>query len=424
MRSKSGQSEPRRRAWTWGLVRHNWHPLPLERLVAIMVRSLSAGMRERAQSRTYMKVAWFGHKTRKRGNGLVRYSDQLTEGLEARGAHVLFFYHGPPVDNAAQAPHLTRLGSLSLWDHDLISSPRSRAIIKSTLQDEKADIAHVSVSFSNLDFSLPQMCNDLGIPVVATFHAPYDRRASLWGVGSRLLYRIWSLALARYDAVVIFSHEQKAILAQCGVEPERIHVIPNGVDTHLFHPGPSTYKEELAAELLVVYCGRLDPEKNVGTLLEVLCGLQSPSCRAVVVGNGVEYERLRSRYAGETTAFTGLIKDQDSLVRILQAADVFVLPSEVEGLSIAMLEAMACGTATIATDVGCDGEALAGAGIVIDPHDLRTQLSLALKILMDNPGLRHTLGRKARRRIVSRYSLQHNTDQILQLYERLLTVGT
>ncbi len=371
-----------------------------------------------------MKVAWFGHKTRKRGNGLVTYSDQLTEGLEARGAHVLFFYHGPLVDNAAQAPHLKRLSSLSLWDHDLISSPRSKALIKRTLLDERVDIAHVSISFSNLDFGLPQMCNDLGIPIVATFHAPYDRRASLWGVGSRLLYRIWSLALARYDAVVIFSHEQKAILAECGVRPERIHVIPNGVDTHHFHPGPSSYKEELAAELLVVYCGRLDPEKNVGTLLEVLCSLQSPPrCKAVVVGNGVEYERLRSRYAGETTAFTGLIKDQDSLVRILRAADIFVLPSEVEGLSIAMLEAMACGTATIATDVGGDGEALAGAGIVIDPHDLRTQLSLALKILMDNPGLRHTLGREARRRIVSRYSLQHNTDQILQLYERLLTVG-
>jgi len=370
-----------------------------------------------------MKVAWFGHKTRKRGNGLVRYSNQLTQGLEARGAHVLFFYHGPLVDKAAQAPHLKRLSSFSLWDHDLISSPRSKGVIKRTLADEGVDIAHVSLSFSNLDFGLPGVCNELGIPIVATFHAPYDRRASLWGVGSRLFYRIWSVALARYDAVVIFSHEQKAILAECGVRPERIHVIPNGVDTRLFNPGPSSYKEELAAELLVVYCGRLDPEKNVGTLLEVLRSLESPpGCKAVVVGNGVEYDRLRSRYAGDTTAFTGLIKNQDSLVRILQAADIFVLPSEVEGLSIAMLEAMACGTATIATDVGSDGEALAGAGIVIDPRDLRGQLSLALKILMENPGLRHSLGREARRRIVSRYSLQHNTDQILQLYERLLTV--
>jgi glycosyltransferase involved in cell wall biosynthesis len=398
--------------------------LPPEPVAAIMRESLEAGIHERTQARTHMKVAWFGHKTRKRGNGLVRYSNQLTEGLVARGAHVLFFYHGPLIDQAAQAPHLKRLSSFSLWDHDLISSPRSKGVIKRSLTDEGVDIAHVSLSFSNLDFGLPQLCHDLGIPAVATFHAPYDRRSSLWGVGSRLFYRIWSMALARYDAVVIFSHEQKAILVECGVRPERIHVIPNGVDTSLFHPGPSSYKDELAAELMVVYCGRLDPEKNVGTLLDVLHSLESSTrCKAVVVGNGVEYDRLRTRYAGETTTFTGLIKDQDSLVRILRAADIFVLPSEVEGLSIAMLEAMACGTATIATDVGGDGEALAGAGIVIDPHDLPSQLTLALRILMENPGLRHSLGRKARRRIVSRYSLEHNTDQVLQLYERLLTVG-
>jgi glycosyltransferase involved in cell wall biosynthesis len=108
---------------------------------------------------------------------------------------------------------------------------------------------------------------------------------------------------------------------------------------------------------------------------------------------------------------------------MLQAGDVFVLPSEVEGLSIAMLEAMACGMATVATDVGGDGEALRGAGILIDPLDLRSQLALALRLLTENPGLRHSLGRKARRRIVSRYSLQHNTDQVVRLYERLLAAS-
>jgi glycosyltransferase involved in cell wall biosynthesis len=137
----------------------------------------------------------------------------------------------------------------------------------------------------------------------------------------------------------------------------------------------------------------------------------------------VEYARLRNLHAGETTVFTGVINDSGSLIPILQAGDVFVLPSEVEGLSIAMLEAMACGMATVATDVGGDGEALQGAGILIDPIDLQSQLTLALKVLTENPGLRSSLGRKARRRIVSRYSLQHNTDQVLGLYEQLLAAS-
>jgi glycosyltransferase involved in cell wall biosynthesis len=371
-----------------------------------------------------MKVAWFGHKTRRRGNGLVRYSSQLTEGLAARGAQVLLFYHGSRREEVDQAPHLRRLSSFSIWDHDLISSPGARSFIERTLADEGIDVAHVSLSFSNLDFSLPEICHGLGIPIVATFHAPYDRRASLWGFASRLLYRLWSVALARYDAVVIFSRDQKEILSRYGLVSDRIHVIPNGVDTDLFRPGPSSYKGEVAADLLIVYCGRLDPEKNVGTLLQVIQDLELPmKCKTVVVGNGVEYERLRTQYAGDSVIFTGLVKDMDTLVPMLQSGDIFVLPSEVEGLSIGMLEAMACGIATIATDVGGDGEALEGAGIALDPKDLESQLGLALKVLLENPGLRRDLAKRARRRIMSKYSLQRNIDQVMRLYERLLAAS-
>lgn len=370
-----------------------------------------------------MKVAWFGHRTRKRGNGLVAYSNQLRQGLEARGAEVVFLYHG--------ASHMetdltgsTRLRSLNLWDHDLISLPGTKGLIERTLKDEEVDIAHVSLSFSHLDFSLPHICHSSGIPAVATFHAPYDRRLSLWGVGSRLLYRVWSTALARYDGVVIFSEEQRDILAAYGVPAERLHVIPNGVDTDVFRPALSTYKDEVEAELLVLYCGRLDPEKNVGTLLRTFLGLQlPPSHKMVIVGNGLEYDLLRNRYGTETVIFTGLVQHKDELIRILQAGDIFVLPSNVEGLSIAMLEGMACGMATIATDVGCDGEALSGAGIVIDPHNLASQLNLALRVLIENPGLRRSLGERARERVTIRYSLHRNIDALTELYQQLAVTG-
>ena len=368
-----------------------------------------------------MKVAWFGHKARKRGNGLVKYSHQMTQGLEARGAQVDFFYHASGRHPEIDASGLKPLRSFSLLDHDLISWPGSLHTIETALLYGEVDVAHVSLSFSNLDFRLPGLCHQLGIPVVATFHAPYDRRRSLWGVVSRLFYRLWAIALARYDAVVIFSKQQQQILSRYGVAAERIHIIPNGVDTAVFRPGPSSYKQELEADILIVYCGRLDPEKNVAVLLEVFRGLPKPApCKTVVVGNGVEFDRLRQQHEGDGVVFTGLMSDTESVLRILQGGDIFVLPSEVEGLSIAMLEAMACGMATIATDVGADGEALEGAGIIIDPDCLSGQLGLALKLLIESPHLRHALGRKARRRVASRYSLQRNIDQLLGLYEGLL----
>jgi glycosyltransferase involved in cell wall biosynthesis len=368
-----------------------------------------------------MKVAWFGHKTRRRGNGLVMYSSQLKEELEARGAQVVFFHHGPKDEEVDQNSQHIRLGSFSLWDHDLISAPGAKRLLEATLRDEEVDVAHVSMSFSLLDFGLPQLCHRLGIPIVATFHAPYDRRPSLLGIGSRLFYRLWSIALEKYDAVIIFSEEQRRILARYGVPIERIHVIPNGVDTDAFRPASSTYKEEIEAELLMVYCGRLDPEKNVSTLLHTFQGLElPPSHKIVIVGNGIEYDRLRNRYESATIIFTGLVDDKDELIRILQAGDIFILPSAVEGLSIAMLEGMACGMATIATDVGCDGEALRGAGIVIDPDNLESQLNLALKVLVQNPELYRSLGEKARRRAVARYSLRSNIAQVTELYEHLI----
>jgi len=84
------------------------------------------------------------------------------------------------------------------------------------------------------------------------------------------------------------------------------------------------------------------------------------------------------------------------------------------------LEGMACGMATVATDVGCDAEALGGAGIVIDPHNLESQLRVALRVLIEDPDLRRSLGEKARQRVVSRYSLQHNIDQVTRLYQQLI----
>jgi glycosyltransferase involved in cell wall biosynthesis len=80
---------------------------------------------------------------------------------------------------------------------------------------------------------------------------------------------------------------------------------------------------------------------------------------------------------------------------------------------------MACGLATVATDVGCHGEVLRGAGIVIQPGE-ESQLRLALRLLVDYPEFRHLLGEKARKRVVERYSLEGNIDHLMELYRRLI----
>jgi glycosyltransferase involved in cell wall biosynthesis len=71
--------------------------------------------------------------------------------------------------------------------------------------------------------------------------------------------------------------------------------------------------------------------------------------------------------------------------------------------------------------VGTDGEALRGAGIVIDPGHLDAELGLAVRLLIETPELSSQLGRLARQRVVERFSLSTNIDRLLELYERLLT---
>ena len=104
---------------------------------------------------------------------------------------------------------------------------------------------------------------------------------------------------------------------------------------------------------------------------------------------------------------------------------MFILPSLVEGLSLALLEAMASGTACVATDAGADGEVLeGGAGIVISTQGVTTQLRTLLPVLRDQPVLSAELGRRARQRALERYTLERNIDQLEQLYAQLVPQGS
>jgi glycosyltransferase involved in cell wall biosynthesis len=85
-----------------------------------------------------------------------------------------------------------------------------------------------------------------------------------------------------------------------------------------------------------------------------------------------------------------------------------------------MLEAMACGVCTVATDVGTDGDALRGAGVVLDPASLADELPAAIRFLIEVPAAAALLGALARERVVERYSLERNIDAVLDLYRRIL----
>lgn len=368
-----------------------------------------------------MRVAWFGHVAGRRGNGLITYSREVTAGLRHAGHNVVFFYHGGSESDPQSSNHI-RLGALDLFDRTVISSMDAPRIIAATLRERRVDVAHASLSWSLLDFALPDVCHEAGAPIVCTLHFPYDLHATFMGNLSRTWYRMYTNILGGYDRMIVFSHMQRRMLANMGIADERIAVIPNGVDETVFSAGVSTFKETIEADTVVTFLGRLDPEKNVGVLCEVFQQIDpGPRTKLVIVGTGSDAERLRRRYGGDQRIiFTGVISDVSKRVAILRATDIFALPSKVEGLSLAMLEAMACGCATVATDVGSDGEALRGAGIVVDPENLPSQLHVALDTLLTYPDFRRSLGALARQRVEQNYSLAKNIHQVIHLYQTIL----
>ncbi len=370
-----------------------------------------------------MKVAWFGHAAGAKRDGIVTYSRETVRGLLQRDLEVLFFYHATREHLVMPPPnvHAIRIGALDILNRAVVSSLRAERIIRHALETERPAVAHVSLSFSNLDTSLPDICHEFGIPIVATLHIPYGPPGSFWGSATKVLYWVYSNTLEKYDAVIVFSRGQRALLAEYGVDPERIRVIPNGVDVSKYGPGPKDYKKDIGSHLLISYVGRVDPEKNVNMLLEAYESLNLPiDHNVVIVGDGLELGRLRRKYAPDRRIiFRGFIRDDLERARILRSSDIYVLPSAIEGLSLSMLEGMASAVATVATDVGSDGEALQGAGVVLDLQALEEQLPLALRLLIDYPEFRHHLAINARARVVEQYSLQRNLDRLVQLYQEL-----
>jgi glycosyltransferase involved in cell wall biosynthesis len=365
-----------------------------------------------------MHIAWLGKKTPFCGN--VTYSREITNGLKRRG-HEISFMHFGENDSRDDVP----LPFLYKSQVFTIPTVRAKRVLEKSLKRRRPDIVHASLSLSPLDFLLPEICQELDLPLIATFHNPYDGKRRNLTSGTQLLsYQLYAPFLAKYDRTIIFCQEQRDLLIKLGVPADRIVVIPNGVDEQKYSPGVSAVKAEFGAEQLYVYQGRISTEKNVESLLRAWkkSGMGADGrCKLLIVGDGslkVSLEPFYDRSDG--IIWLGAITDDQRRIDILRGADVFILPSLVEGLSLSLLEGMGCGLACVATDAGADGEVLAGgAGVVIDTQGVSTQLRTILPLLKEHPTWRATLGQAARDRVLQTYTLDGNLTQIEQVYHEI-----
>ena len=379
-------------------------------------------------------IAWLGKKSPFCGN--VTYGLSTTAALKQRGHDISFIHFDTPAAGLGRAPEASdpspevALPYLVKSQVYTIPSPGAQRELRESLERLRPDLVHASLTLSPLDFRLPDLCQQLGLPLVATFHPPFDAPLRNLSSGTQqLTYQLYAPSLSRFDRVVVFSDLQADVLMRLGVPANRLAVIPNGVDPEQWIPSATAETPQLQAlrqrfvgQRVFLYMGRIATEKNVEALLRAWRLVQPEGCTLVVVGDGPVRQSLMQNYGPEIHVhWWGHEPDQAKRLALLQLAEVFLLPSLVEGLSLALLEAMASGTACVATDAGADGEVLeGGAGIVISTQGVTTQLRTLLPVLHDQPVLTAELGRRARERALERYTLSRNIDQLEQLYADLV----
>ena len=367
-----------------------------------------------------LRVAWFGHAGGHRADGLSAYSAQTVAALVSAGCTVRFFHHEmdgdrTPVDDAVSLDGV-RFKTVTL------PVPGTRAKIEKSLAEFRPDVVHCSLSVSLLDGAVARAARRLGAATVVTCHLPYAAEKSVRGRTMRGIYRYHSPHLRDYDRCIALSEGQRDLLVRTGLPAERIVIMPTAVDARRISPGESALRGTLDAALVVSYLGRLDPEKRVEELIQSFLARRWPADHLLLVaGRGSQDRKLRALAGrGSAVRILGVITDEERL-DLLRATDIFVLPSTAEGLSLALLEAMAAGCPIIGTDAGEHERVLDGAGALVPTNPLEPALGEALERLRGDPDERRRLGIAARRRAVERYSLETYVNGLLSLYEETLS---
>ena len=236
-------------------------------------------------------------------------------------------------------------------------------------------------------------------------------------------YRGWNYArdlLNKQSAVLVFVSEALRNTGNSvGLSGRKNIVLPNAVDTDLFHTNDSRREDD---RFTILSVGRLVPVKGYSTLLVAFSNIYQqlgPQARLILVGNGPLHSELAEQAAtlgiSSSVDLAGAV-DHQALVAYYQKADIFCLSSFSEGFPCAVVEAMACGKPVVASNVGGVGEVVdEQSGILVAPGDAKALSNAILQArsrVWDAQGIR--------RKIVAGFNWSHWTNTILNQIELLV----
>jgi len=252
------------------------------------------------------------------------------------------------------------------------------------------------------------------LPLVAHLHAPYLRRE-----------RFVTL-LHQASAIVGVSSSVVADFARDGFPASRLRLIANGVDFNRFHPGPDRgLRAQLGLNdnaILIASVGSLIPRKGFDILIEALARTGLERLHLAIAGEGPERAALEAlaaaRGLGERVHFLGY---QAEIGPLYRAADIAALGSRSEAFGLALAEAGYFNLPAVASAVGGVPDVVAReeTGVLVPSEDIGA-FAGALRTLAENPAERRRLGKAARQRVTSLFSLSRMVGDFERLYDELL----
>ncbi|MGN6182529.1 MAG: GT4 family glycosyltransferase PelF [Thermoanaerobaculia bacterium] len=271
-----------------------------------------------------------------------------------------------------------------------------------------------------------------GTPMILTEHGVYLREQYLFLSRFRRLFFCKQFLLNLITAIVRANYHFADVIAPVchyntrwevahGAPQSKIRVIYNGVDPEVWIPAPT---ESPISAPHIVATARIDPLKDIETFLRVAARVREThrDARFTIYGTVADdayYKRvlaLRAHLKLDDVVTMGL--PANDVVAALHSADVVLLTSISEAFPYSVLEAMSCGKAVVASDVGGVSEALEGCGVLVKPRDDEA-FAREVRSLLDNPAARHRLGAKARARVLDEFRLDHAIAHYLALYKQL-----
>jgi starch synthase len=303
------------------------------------------------------------------------------------------------------------------------------------------DLVHSHTWYANMAGYLAKLL--YGIPHVVTMHSLEPMRP--WKVeqlgGGYTLSR-WAerSAIEDADAIIAVSHGMRSDILHVypSVDPARVHVVPNGIDSDLY-----SYTDDRDAwtkygidpdRPTVLFVGRVTRQKGVPHLVRAAAEFD-PKAQLVLCAGEPDTPELAAE-------FTGLVDElrrqrdgvhwlremlpRDEIIQLLSGSTIFACPSVYEPQGIVNLEAMGCETAVVASDVGGIPDVVRNGvtGLLVpytesDPRTFERDFAERVNDLLENPGLAREMGQAGRRRAVDKYGWDAIAARTVSIYESL-----